>query len=172
MDWKSMFSGMFAAAEEVQPSPPPAAQPAAPPSLAIDVLAELMEPPHTDDPATLERLAQAEAHAEALAAQLAEAQAEAQVHARVAFVNMALADGRIVPAEVPALQTLYAQAQGAGMTRAVEALIAARPAHLLTTEQVAGESAAALSLVRSPEPDAARVKSLLALTPDGRAALK
>jgi hypothetical protein len=163
MNWREMWSGLFAAAEDAGVTPD---------DLPVVATAAPTAEPATADPAVAERLAQAEAQAQALAAQLAQAKTDAQAHACTAFVTTALAQGRIVPAEADALTALYAQAQAHDLAPAVEALIAARPAHLLTTEQIGGDSVAALSLVRSPEPDTARVKKLLALTPDGRAALK
>ena len=176
MDWKQMWAGFWGGALEAGVlTAEPLASDGTPVPLAAAALAAEADP----DAETLTRATEAErraAEAEAAAARAATLLAEAQERERRAavqtFVESAVRAGKALPAEAGPLATLYAKAQGAGLTAEVEALISARPAHALAAELLPADGVALPAARTSGEKlTAEQRRELLAMTPEGRAVL-
>lgn len=113
--------------------------------------------------------------------QVAELQTASRRQAAQSFAAGEVAARRALPAERERLQSLYLQAAEDDAARPLAegsrvALLAAqqaaRPQHVLTAEHIGDAPLFALSQQAAPVDKATRRKSLLSMTPVGRAALK
>lgn len=168
MNWKEFWGGLFQSAAEAEGTPIAAAieaASAAPPQPA---------PVATPDPALADRLAELEN-------QIATQQQQAMQAAAQSFADTAVRNHQALPAEHASLVALYVRAAqddaalpiaDTSRVSSLEALVAARPQHSLTTEQVVTNAAGALPEGGENRPmTEERKTALLAMTPGGQAVL-
>jgi ClpP class serine protease len=183
IDWKSMFTGLFAAQAEAEGIPPTA--PLEPPTIGRTVQiseAQLAQIERAAAPLAPVQSAQASADRTAeLEKQIASIQKERTREQAIAFADRAVREQHALPAEHSQIVALYIQAAeddaaaplADSRVGRIEAMITARPAHGLTQELVgAGVTLGTLSGASDPKQiTEERQTALLATTPLGQAAL-
>jgi signal peptide peptidase SppA len=167
--WANMFGGMFKAAKDEGIDVGGTQAPiTADPLVAMEAVTATLRPREDDtEIADLRR-------------QLAEQRTQ-QTQARAAqFADGAVSDRRAFPAERDALLSAYVQAAdddatspvaGESRVQRLEAMIAQRPQHTLTSEVIAQSEGQQVLSAKTDEVSEDRKKALLAMTPLGQAAL-
>jgi ClpP class serine protease len=167
MDWKKVFSGMFAAAAEVEQ-----AQAATEPAAAV---ASEPAPAAADVSAAQAELEQLKAQLAARESVEAKAAADALAASATAFATAQIDANLALPADADALAAVYTACATAGCAEQLTTLFAARPAHQVTTEVLPAGNHEALEADRGQGDAAAQraaAEKLMAQTPLGQAALK
>jgi ClpP class serine protease len=154
-NWKDMWAGFFTAAQDAGAFTAPDGTP---PPVAASLLnaeplrLETATPAPAADPAQAERVAALEARAKEAEARAAELETQARQARVAAFVEGAIRDGKALPAERESLTALASALVGSdGHFGLLAQLIAARPAHQLTSELLPAKAEVLAARREAPE---------------------